>query len=184
MSEQRAVSLLRETEDELQKRCRSTRTREGEVRDGDTAALHELTSAVLARVRFTRLLYSALLALSKNEVAESGKLLSGGQDQMPAILATIGMGAAAPSPDKPMLGFEPLVNQRLLPPTFPRYTEIKDRPTCLRYLQALVDRLLTVTSVVHIPSFHAALDFFQDFSASSPCVFSRSVLQVQKSRSL
>jgi len=177
VNEQRAVSMLREAEDELQKKCRNTRAREGEVRDEETALLHEQTAALFSRIRLIRLLYSGLVSLFKLDVADGGKLLSSSQDQMPTIIATIRLGGEAKE-GRPMTGFEPLVNQRLLPPTFPRYTEIKDRPTGLRYLQALVDRLLTVTSVVHIQSFHSALDFFQDFSASSPCVLSRSVLQL------
>jgi len=75
-------------------------------------------------------------------------------------------------------GFEPLANQRLLPPTFPRYTEIVSREEAVKYMEQLVARLNTVTTVSTIPSFHTTLDFFQSFSATSPCVLSRSVLQL------
>merc|ERR1719219_3039338 len=77
-----------------------------------------------------------------------------------------------------MIGFEPLANQRLLPPTFPRYTEIVGRAEAVAYLSALVGRLGVVCSLPVNAAFHSTLDFFQSFSATSPCVLSRSVLQL------
>lgn len=57
----------------------------------------------------------------------------------------------------PMIGFDPLVNQRLLPPTFPRYSKIKDRSSSLEYFLKLVDNLLTVCYVTEISDLHAIL---------------------------
>jgi hypothetical protein len=54
-------------------------------------------------------------------------------------------------------GFEPLANQRLLPPTFPRYTEIRSRKSTVEYLSTLVDRILAAIGVVNVTSFHTAL---------------------------
>lgn len=56
-----------------------------------------------------------------------------------------------------MLGFEPLVNQRLLPPTFPRYTHIKSRPEAYQYLEDLISRLKQACRVSACTSFHSAL---------------------------
>lgn len=56
-----------------------------------------------------------------------------------------------------MLGFEPLVNQRLLPPTFPRYTRIKSRADACQYLEELIGRLKQACRVASCPSFHSAL---------------------------
>jgi hypothetical protein len=39
------------------------------------------------------------------------------------------------------MGFDPLVNQRLLPPTFPRYTKIMFRAQALEYFEELLKRL-------------------------------------------
>ena len=52
------------------------------------------------------------------------------------------------------MGFEPLINQRLLPPTFPRYTKIKQRTETMEYLQGLVERLRTVCSVMEMTALH------------------------------
>jgi hypothetical protein len=59
-------------------------------------------------------------------------------------------------------GFEPLINQRLLPPTFPRYTKIKPRAEALVYFSDMVDRFKTITKILSITSLHQVLvsDFF------------------------
>lgn len=56
-----------------------------------------------------------------------------------------------------IMGFEPLVNQRLLPPTFPRYIKIKSRQEAVDYFESLVERLKTVCNVINCHSFHHAL---------------------------
>lgn len=50
-----------------------------------------------------------------------------------------------------------MVNQRLLPPTFPRYTKIKERATCIQYLAELIQRLKHVCKIVHCTNYHSAL---------------------------
>ena len=55
------------------------------------------------------------------------------------------------------MGFEPLINQRLLPPTFPRYTVIRGRAESLDYVTSLLQRLYTITTVTELGSLHATL---------------------------
>jgi len=49
-----------------------------------------------------------------------------------------------------MMGFEPLINQRLLPPTFPRYTTIRSRDETMEYFAGLVQRLNQFTSIASL----------------------------------
>ena len=56
-----------------------------------------------------------------------------------------------------IMGFETLVNQRLLPPTFPRYTKINTREETMEYLLGLVDRLKSVCGITEISNLHTAL---------------------------
>jgi hypothetical protein len=77
-----------------------------------------------------------------------------------------------------MVGFELLVNQRLLPPTFPRSTRIKTNEESFSFLDGLLQRMKTVLKVTSIQSFHGIIDFFHSFSESQPCVLSRSLLQL------
>lgn len=55
------------------------------------------------------------------------------------------------------MGFEPLVNQRLLPPTFPRYTRLRTRREALHYLDELVTRIRQCGKVTHTHTFHQAM---------------------------
>lgn len=56
-----------------------------------------------------------------------------------------------------IMGFDPNVNQRLLPPTFPRYTKIKPRIDTLEYLIELINRFKMVIKITNHAGFHAAL---------------------------
>jgi len=50
--------------------------------------------------------------------------------------------------ERRMMGFEPLINQRLLPPTFPRYTAIRSREETVEYFAGLVERLSQFAGIV------------------------------------
>ena len=61
------------------------------------------------------------------------------------------------TPDYPtIMGFDPLVNQRLLPPTFPRYTVIHGRLEALEYVQSLVEKLLAATAILETTNIQEA----------------------------
>ncbi|GIY71614.1 n-alpha-acetyltransferase 35, NatC auxiliary subunit [Caerostris extrusa] len=147
-----------------------TRSKPGEEQDHETQAKHEEAVALFSRIKFL----------------EVEKLLHQCHELLLVIEKTIHLGIR-PDPnaessnraDYPtILGFEPLVNQRLLPPTFPRYTKIKTRKESVEYLTLLVSRLRTMCSITECITFHSALDFLNEFSKTSPCVLSRSVLQL------
>lgn len=56
-----------------------------------------------------------------------------------------------------MMGFEPLVNQRLLPPTFPRYAKIIKREDMVNYFAKLIERIKMVCEVVNLTNLHNIL---------------------------
>ncbi|XP_077003373.1 N-alpha-acetyltransferase 35, NatC auxiliary subunit-like [Tamandua tetradactyla] len=114
-------------------------------------------------------------------VAEAQKLMVQAADLLSAIHNPLHHGVQAQNDttkgDHPiMMGFEPLVNQRLLPPTFPRYAKIIKREEMVNYFARLIDRLKTACEVVNLSKLHCILDFFCEFSEQSPCVLSRSLL--------
>jgi len=175
VSEHRCVAGLKEAEEVLAREIRRTKVREGIERSSldekdniDYTSLH-------ARVKFLRLFFCGLNSLYRGDSGEGSRLIGNCLEILNIIRAGY---ADETQEEKRVKGFEPLANQRLLPPTFPRYTEIVKRSEAVKYLEQLVSRLSTVTAVTNIPSFHNMLDFFQSFSATSPCVLSRSVLQL------
>ena len=147
--------------------------------DESRAKQHEEAGALFSRLRFLRLLYLGLDCLFRLNIQEGHKYLSAAREQLQNIKTTVPLGTKPPK-GKNLVGFEPYANQRLLPPTFPRYTEIKERMSAFEYLQSLVERLLHVANniVGHSQSFHSALEYFVELSTFTPCVLSRSVAQI------
>ncbi|XP_063769848.1 N-alpha-acetyltransferase 35, NatC auxiliary subunit isoform X3 [Pseudophryne corroboree] len=181
----RVTGMLKDVEDDLQRRVKSTRSRQGEERDPEVELEHQQCLAVFSRVKFTRVLLTVLIAFTKKEtsaVVEASKLISQAGDLLSAIHNSLPLGIQAQNDttkgDHPiMMGFEPLVNQRLLPPTFPRYAKIIKKEEMVNYFYKLIDRIKTVCEVVNLCNLHSILDFFCEFSEQSPCVLSRSLLQ-------
>ncbi|XP_034090782.1 N-alpha-acetyltransferase 35, NatC auxiliary subunit isoform X2 [Gymnodraco acuticeps] len=181
----RVTGMLKDVEDELQRKVKSTRTRQGEQRDPEVEREHQQYLALFNRIKFTRLLLTALITFTKKEtssVGEAQKLVVQAADLLSAIHSSIQHGIQSQNDttkgDHPiMMGFEPLVNQRLLPPTFPRYAKIIKREDMVAYFSKLIDRIKTVCDVISTTNLHGILDFFCEFSEQSPCVLSRSLLQ-------
>lgn len=193
--EGKASAMLKEVEDELQKKVKHTRSKPGEaMKDSATQLQHMETEALYSRIKFCRVLYQALLLFHRKRcfaVEDVNRYFIQCVEILPVIEKSIYLGIN-PDPmeestnrgknfsaDYPtIMGFEPLVNQRLLPPTFPRYTKIKTRKESTEYLSALILRLRSICNVKECVTFHAALDFLNEFSKNSPCVLSRSILQL------
>uniref|UniRef100_A0A3P8VUS9 N-alpha-acetyltransferase 35, NatC auxiliary subunit n=1 Tax=Cynoglossus semilaevis TaxID=244447 RepID=A0A3P8VUS9_CYNSE len=179
------TGMLKDVEDELQRKVKSTRSQQGEHRDPDVELEHRQCLALFNRIKFTRLLLTALIAFTKKEtssVSEAQKLVAQAADLLSPIHSSIQHGIQSQNDttkgDHPiMMGFERLVNQRLLPPTFPRYAKIIKREDMVAYLSKLIERMKTVCDVINTTNLHGILDFFCEFSEQSPCVLSRSLLQ-------
>ncbi|XP_012277568.1 N-alpha-acetyltransferase 35, NatC auxiliary subunit [Orussus abietinus] len=179
ITEQKTVSMLREVEEELHRKSRIKPV------DDETEREYNDGLALYARIRFTKMFYQTLSLMGRKEqvqqnLADWQRLLSNCIDMIQVMIKTIHRGAKADeiSNHPNVMGFDPMVNQRLLPPTFPRYTKIKPRIEALEYLEELLNRFKTVIKITGYSSFHAALDFFLEFSRQSPCILSRSMLQI------
>ncbi|XP_051875496.1 N-alpha-acetyltransferase 35, NatC auxiliary subunit isoform X2 [Pristis pectinata] len=164
----RVTGMLKDVEDDLQRRVKSTRSRQGEERNPEVELEHQQCTAVFSRMKFTRLLLTALIAFTKKEmsaVSEAQKLMTQAADLLPAIQNSIHHGIQAQNDttkgDHPiMMGFEPLVNQRLLPPTFPRYAKIIKREDMVNYFAKLIERIKMVCEVVNLTNLHNILATF------------------------
>lgn len=234
VSESKICSMVREVEDELNKRVKAIHRKNNQKQhlsvQSQVSAIPLstssnglncqeereviLTQALMARLKFYRCLLSSF-SLIMREITTSSKEDSKSRNLSPSngfpvtdiakyfqacienvdIWAETGNLGVLPKervnekittnsdvrPDYPtVMGFEPLINQRLLPPTFPRYTKLKSRAECISKMENLARRLLLSLKVRDINCFHAALDFFADFSRfhGGTCVLSRSLLQL------
>lgn len=140
--------------------------------------------ALLARLTFVRVFYQVLITLVQRKeekqtmTFDCNRLLITALEQLAIMRETTQFGLQAESETSQIMGFEPLINQRLLPPTFPRYTKIKPRDEALIYFEEMIERFQVLTKIQSVTSMHQALDFFIDFSKGSPCILSRSALQL------
>ncbi len=205
INDSKACAMIREVEDELCKKVKSLQRSVNKTEENKSCESEiQLASALLVRLKFCRSLFQSLVTLKKetlnktnrksNSIANKTitedieKYLNQCNETIQVWKQTISMGIEADSSstsghraDYPtIMGFEPLVNQRLLPPTFPRYTKMKSRIEAVDYLESFISRLRRVCKIYECTSFNSALEFFNDFSKNVPasCVLSRSILQV------
>ncbi|KAI5708741.1 hypothetical protein M8J76_002289 [Diaphorina citri] len=137
--------------------------------------------ALILRIKFSRLLYQCFLVFNKIQenpaVGEIQKILVTCSDLVPLIIASIPLGT--PAQNGKMVGFDPLINQRLLPPTFPRYTKIRPRHEAYEYLSDTLNRLKHVCKITNVTmNYQTSLDLFVEVSRLQPCLISRSVMQL------
>lgn len=227
ISESKACSMLRESEDELFRRAKTSLRSLADRKDGNGRLSDNLENtseedleievqfclALSCRLKFFRLLLASMAGLRKEinskPSQEARKWTDAGSKRLEDVerqlsqckesfrkwketlslgvvptdvkVKSSAVGSQENRPDYPtIMGFEPLVNQRLLPPTFPRYTKMRTRQDAVSYVEDLVNRVQNVTKICDCSSFNEALDFFTKFSRlnqQSNCVLSRSILQ-------
>ncbi|KAB7494007.1 N-alpha-acetyltransferase 35, NatC auxiliary subunit [Armadillidium nasatum] len=189
VTETRSAGMMREVEEELQRAVKSSRSKQGEPWDPKMQKQHEDAVALFSRIRFLRLLYAALTAIMRKDqtgIQEAERSLASCTELICIMQNTINRGLKPKAykdeegnKDYPtILGFEPLVNQRLLPPTFPRYTRLRTRKEAMAYLEEMVTRVKHCLKITHCTMFQTSLEFIEKFSESRPCVLSRSLAQI------
>uniref|UniRef100_A0A6G1SFX0 Protein MAK10 homolog n=1 Tax=Aceria tosichella TaxID=561515 RepID=A0A6G1SFX0_9ACAR len=83
-----------------------------------------------------------------------------------------------------IMGFDPLINYKILPPAYPRCTYIKTRPAALNHLKDLIVKLrecIVVSKDFYRKSFNRSLESIEQFSKyfePKSCVISRSFMLI------
>ncbi|CAC5376619.1 NAA35 [Mytilus coruscus] len=175
--------------DDINRILETTRSKPGEDRQPDIEQEHELNMALYSRIKFNRLFLTLLLSLNKEKcegVPQVKKWVTQMQEVLPVIKKTLSCGIQPETKefsknDYPtIMGFEPLVNQRLLPPTFPRYTVIKSREECISYMETLMNQLHILPEITQMVSLHAILETFKEFSIWISMIRALTFLPVNK----
>uniref|UniRef100_A0A6P7H787 Protein MAK10 homolog n=1 Tax=Diabrotica virgifera virgifera TaxID=50390 RepID=A0A6P7H787_DIAVI len=153
ISQQRMIGMLREVEEDLYRKNRSNPDPE--------------THALFARIKFLRLFLQVLISMFKKDeqpvISDCNRLLANCLDMLHIMQKTMHMGIISKDSDSEyILGFEPSINQRLLPPTFPRYTKIKSRFGAIGYFIDVAERFKIVTKITTITSLHHAMVSISD----------------------
>jgi len=166
----RISGMLREAEEEISRKLKG-KTANPDEGDENLEAL----KGIKLRLKVWRAFYCSLIILEKPDIAEVHKArewLTTAVKSISDVRSTIDLGELG------LIGFDTLVNHRLLPPSFPRETSVFPRKEATDYMEVLIKHLLFVVDVLECANYHTLLDFVSEFSRKSPCVLSRSVLQL------
>ena len=157
---------------------------EGSVNGGNSAAdestVRALAEALLVRVRFTRSLFSIIcffgrgtregMLSAEQELKQCTQLLD-------VVASSVSLGVALDPKDPLSLGFHPLINQHLLPPSYRSYF-VLPRAEAIARLKKILEQMQVVFDIgrlnslreIHLATFHLSE------KDSSPSVFVRSMV--------
>ena len=179
VSETAVLTALKEAEEKLQnvlKHPPNSMLASPAPLDGDV----EVWRALLVRLKFVRNLYSFVVAMGKytaHGIEMSLQKLSLCGSLLNDILSTLHLGEEL-DPSYPLgLGFHPVINQHLLPPSYKPYA-ILPRSEAVRLLQTIVVQLQTVFGFGKLDTFREIYRAVKDFclTRDSPNVLVRSLL--------
>ncbi|XP_046864841.1 N-alpha-acetyltransferase 35, NatC auxiliary subunit-like [Xenia sp. Carnegie-2017] len=179
VTDTRISGMMKEAEEEINRQLKAAKSEGEPGSESSTSQKIKQLEALLLRFKFWKSFYLATTFFDKTDVTNisaARQMLASAQKYLRLSKVTIEMGLQ-PDGNGNMLGFEPAVNQRLLPPSFPRHTKIFSREGTYNYLDNLIDRLDRACSVTENTGLHQLLDFVESFSQLNPCVFSRSLVQ-------
>lgn len=185
LTNSKVSAMLKDLEEETAKKCRS-------------ASCSNYNSAFHLRIKFTRAFYQYLLLVNKQstdnvqQTTELNKKIEICECTFDEWRSTLELGLKPnleefnnqphSSNDYPtIMGFSPFVNQRTLPPTFPRYTKIKSRADSVDYLRLLINRFKKIQDTDKCKTFRDLFLYCNKLSENDgfhSCICSRSILNV------
>jgi len=181
------VSNLREVEDDYGRLIRATKSKQENQNEQNMNDLIHEYEGVQRRIKFTRNLLQIIenFAVSKQQNKSSlslEKILQQMVENLNFIRKTskldvntitnpFDMELALPS-------FEPLINQSILPATFPRYTTILPIKESFQVYENLINKFLHLVSISKTNSIQFLLNFLKEFSRGNTCVLTRSIAQL------
>ena len=174
ISSSKVIQMLKDGEDEINKRIKRNET------------ISEDEMAILHRLKFWKYF---VLVLSKVQRFEHSNMESLKNDistlfhSIQPVMKTLNMGtqpvvstSETGQKSKNMIGFEYLINQRLLSSTPPRYISIMEHDASCEYLLRLFAHLDLMTSISDCTTLSGIIRFFVKFSEQTPSVLPRSCL--------
>ena len=182
VSDASVAAALKDSEERLGAAVRlsvqADRQRDGgkKVASGETEAIR----AVIARIRFVRNLFGLMSVLKKRPVSVVQPIqshLSQCVNLLPEIRSSCPLGEKLDPEDPLKLGFHPLINHNLLPPSY-RHCRIMPRDKGLASLQLTLTQMENALNFGRIDSLRLLKDTIRDFCSQAvvPNVLARSVM--------
>ncbi len=176
VSETTIVASLKEAEEKIQNILKQGSDTDGLLEGSSIRAW----KALHLRMKFVRNLFAFVLAMGKNnsQGIDSGRAkLTLSASLMREMKTTIEVGHKL-NPDDPLaLGFHPVINQHLLPPSYKPYA-ILPRPVSFDLLEKIILQIQTVLCFGKVNSFRELYSSIKEFSLEKQCpnVLVRSLL--------
>ena len=192
LTSSKVSAMLKDLDDELGKKCKSSP--------------NEFNLAFQSRIKFTRAFYQFLLLINKQstdnvlQTIELNKKIELCAEAFVDWRSSVALGLKpnldefnkqqqennfASTNDYPtIMGFSQFVNQRTLPPTFPRYTKIKSRQDAIDYFERLINRFKRIQDTSKCTTFKELFLYCNRLSENDnfhSCTCSRSILNVMNS---
>ena len=177
LSEASVLASLKEAEDKLSVLCKhlasagNTATDTQLTNNGLGKESLEVWRALLIRLKFTRSLLAFVVAIGKNtsKGVEDGLLkLSQCTQLLEKIKETHGLGAQLDPKSPITLGFHPVINQHLLPPSYKPYG-ILPRLESLDLLNTIIVQIQTILGFGKIDSFRGLYLSIKEFCCMKEC---------------
>ena len=182
VSDTSVATALKEAEDKAQSLVRhaTTNTTNAEVTTVSTDSNIEVLKAFLLRIKLARNLFMFVSSMGKNTaqgLQSALQKLSQCISLIDGVISTIDLGAKLDSNNPLSLGFHPVINQHLLPPSYKPYS-ILSRSKGLKVLQTVFSQIQKVLAMGKLDSFRDLFEAILGFCAvrESPNVLPRSLL--------
>ena len=155
---------LKEAEEQTAALLKQVLSNRLEVREDEVRAL-------LVRQRFTRAMFSFMTSVSKGTaqaVETACQKLSQCVGLLPEIMSTVALGEKLDPQNPLVLGFHPVINQHLLPPSYKPYA-ILPRDKGYLALQTILTQLQDVFRLCKLSSFGELLEGITEFCNIKEC---------------
>ena len=137
------------------------------------------SEALLIRIKFIRSLFAMTTLLTKKTregINSAQHELSQCLTHLSNIQSTLHLGEPLDPSNPIALGFHPLINQQLLPPSYKTY-DILPRPKAVEFLQKSLNQVSIIFTLGRLDSLQELMQAVMDLCASeSPNVFARSLV--------
>jgi len=159
----KVISMLRDVEDKYGRTSRSLKSTIDESNKKEIEKELINLDGVLRRIKFLRIFLQAItpFGCQTNESPHMiKKLFNQMLEQLKIIQKTAPLTKdTTSSNDNYVLvpGFEPLLNQKLLPPTFPRYTKLYTISQMFQLYEDIIKRMLKITDMMSLTTISSVL---------------------------
>ena len=184
VSDTSVAAVLKEAEEEAQTLLRQATTSinrtNAEVTNTSSVSDVQVLKALLIRIKLTRNLFTFVTCMAKNTaqgLQGSLQKLSQCVKLIDDVISTIDLGPKLDPTNPLKLGFHPVINQHLLPPSYKPYS-ILPRQKGLQILQTIFSQIQKILAVGKLTSFRELFEAVLGFCAVRECpnVLVRSLL--------